>query len=473
MKHKEKIMKKIETKLNGQFLELFNNSSSLSNTDSDFLQDKRKLAIDAFKILGFPSNKNENWRKTDLSKTLEMDYVLDFESKERNTHLKSMFECDINDFDTDLFTILNGWCLDNNPIIKQDNGLIIAPINKVQQEFPKLFNTFFGKLTEENNNGLIALNTAFFTDGYFIYVPENMEVERTIQMVNLIDSEKKIFSNTRNLVVLGRNAKLKLVHCDDSLSSNGSFVNTVTEIFVDDGAHLDYYKLQNKDEHATVMTNNFIRQGRDSSTRSNTITLNGGLIRNETNVKLAGQGSHADIFGLYLVDKEQFVDNHVFVDHMISNCTSTQLFKGIADEKAKVVFNGHILVRQDAQRTEAFQNNNNIQLTDTVSIDTHPFLEIYADDVKCSHGATVGQLDTDALFYMMQRGICERTAKMLLMFSFTQEVVNKIKLPILKERIEDLITRRLKGELSACENCALSCDDPDAVITFDIDISKI
>lgn len=474
MKHKEGIMKKIETKLEEQFLVTYRkNAALLSKNDSEFLYGKRTAAVEAFKALGFPSNKNEGWRKTDLSKTLEHDYTLDLENQNRKTNLKSIFECDINDFDTDLFTILNGWCLAENPPMKMDNGVIIAPISRAQQEFPEIFNAHFEQLTTESTNGLIALNTAFFTDGYFIYVPDNVEVDRTIQMVNLIDSEIRLFSNTRNLVVLGNNAKLKLVHCDDSLTSSGSFVNSVTEIFVGEGSHLDYYKLQNKDEHATVMTNNFIKQGRDSHTQSNTITLNGGFIRNETNVKLAGTGANAEIYGLYLVDKNQFVDNHVFVDHMVSNCTSSQLFKGIADDNAKAVFNGHILVQQDAQKTEAFQNNNNIQLTDTVSINTHPFLEIYADDVKCSHGATVGQLDTQALFYMMQRGICERTAKMLLMFSFTQQVIENINLPVLKEKIENLVTRRLKGELSACENCALSCEDPDAVMTFDIDISKI
>jgi len=467
-------MKKIETKLEGQFLEFFHNfSKSFAQNDTGFLMGKRNSALKSFQNLGFPSTKNEGWRKTDLFNTLKQDYIIDFQEKNRNTSLKSIFECDINDFDTDLYTILNGWCLDENQTINYDNGVIITSMNHAQKQYPEIFNAHFGHLASESKNGLIPLNTAFFTDGYFIYIPDNIELDRTIQMVNLIDSEEKIFSNTRNLVILGKNAKLKLVHCDDSISSNGSFVNTVTEIFVDDGAHFDYNKLQNKDEHATVMTNNFVNQGRDSETHSNTITLNGGVIRNETNIKLAGKGGHAGVYGLYLVDRSQFIDNHVFVDHAVSDCTSNQLFKGIADDNAKVVFNGHILVRQDAQQTEAFQNNNNIQLTDTAEISTHPFLEIYADEVKCSHGATVGQLDNEALFYMMQRGICERSAKMLLMFSFTQQVIEKIQLPVLKEKIEDLVTRRLKGELSACENCSLSCDDPDAVITFDINMSKI
>ncbi len=461
-------MKKTETLLQRRFQEAFEDFAG-----DDFAAGFRKEAFEKFMSLGFPSVKEESWRKTDLTEVLGRDYVINYKDKQRSTELKSMFECKVNDFDTDLFTMINGWCSGSALDYKADNGLIITSVNSAIKEYGDIFGKYFNSLARDENNGLVALNTAFYSDGYFIYVPDNVEFERVIQIVNLIDTQKSIFSNTRNLVVVGKNAKLKLVHCDDSLSTNGSLVNNVTEFFVEDGGSIDFYKLQNKDEEATVLTTNFMQQGRDTHVRSNTITLNGGLIRNETKLKMAGRGGTSEIYGLYLVDRKQFVDNHVTVEHAVSDCSSTQLFKGIADEEARAVFNGHILVAQDAQRTEAFQNNNNIQLTDTASVSTHPFLEIYADDVKCSHGATVGQLDTEALFYMMQRGICERTARMLLMYSFTGEVIDKIRLSALKETIQDLVTRRLKGELSACENCALSCDDPDAVITFDIDVSKI
>jgi Fe-S cluster assembly protein SufD len=464
--------KQRETKAGMLFSEYFENTDFPSD-DTVFLTDKRRAAAGHFAKTGFPSTGSENWRKTDLTETLNRDYDISFSSKERTLQLKSIFECQVNDFDTDLFTILNGYCINENKSLDTDSGIVVCSMTKAQHDYPELFEKYFGTAAKDEKNGLTALNTATFTDGYFIYVPDNTDYGRTIQMVNLIDAAKRIFTNTRNLVIVGRNASLKLVHCDDSLSAHGSFVNTVTEFFVEDGGKLDFYKLQNKDEEATVITNNFIKQGRDTHTRSNTITLNGGLIRNDTVVEMNGRGGESEVYGLYLVDRRQFVDNHVFVDHAVSDCISRQLFKGIADEEARAVFNGHILVRQDAQRTEAYQNNNNIQLTDTAAIDTHPFLEIYADDVKCSHGATVGQLDTDALFYMKQRGICDRTARMLLMYSFAQEVINKIELPALSESIQDLVTRRLKGELSACENCSLSCENPDSAITFDIDMSKI
>ncbi|OIP01289.1 MAG: Fe-S cluster assembly protein SufD [Bacteroidetes bacterium CG2_30_33_31] len=466
-------MKKIETKLYDDFLELFRiNPKAFSHGNSNFVKQQRELSRQNFEANGFPSNKNENWRKTDLSKALNNNYIIDYQEIERGKETKSLFECEIIDFDTKLFTILNGWWASNTDLTSNSQGVIISSMRKAQLDFPEIFDKYYGKVAKEEN-GLISLNCAFYTDGYFIYIPDNVEFTQTIQIVNLIESQSKLFSNTRNLVVMGRNSKLKLVHCDDSLSRVDSVVNSVTEIIVGDGANLDFYKLQNKDEHSTVLTSNFIEQGANSQTNSNTITLNGGLIRNHIDVKLAGKGGNANVFGLYLVDKTQFVDNHIFVDHAMPNCTSRQLFKGIADDNAKAVFSGHILVRQDAQKTEAYQNNNNIQLTDTAGIFTHPFLEIFADDVKCSHGATVGQLDNDALFYMMQRGICERTAKMLLMFSFTQQVIEHIQLSKLRERIVHLVTRRLKGELASCENCALSCENPNSVMTFEIDMEKV
>jgi Fe-S cluster assembly protein SufD len=456
------------TKYN-ELMSLFqSNALTLKSTK---LNEIRAEAKKVFEEIGFPTGKEEKWRKTKLKNVLELPYEINLDGKDRTDPLKSIFECEINNFDTDLFTILNGWHEDKSDI--REDGVIITSILKAEQEYPELFYKYFGKQVNTNQNGLLALNTSSFTDGYFIYIPDNVNHDRTVQIVNLINSKTRIFVNTRNLVVLGKNAKLSLVHCDDSLSSFGSFVNTVTEFFVDEGAKLDFYKLQNKDDQATVITHNFVDQQKDSTTRSNTTTFNGGIIRNDTHVTLSGQGAHADVLGLYLVDRKQLVDNQVKIDHAVSDCTSNQLFKGIADEEARAIFNGHILVRKDAQRTSAFQNNRSIQLTDTAGIDTQPFLEIYADDVKCSHGATVGQLDEEAMFYMRQRGICERTSRMLLMFSFVGEVIDMIEIPALKERVSDLTSRRLKGELSACENCALSCEDPDKVVSFEIDMSKI
>jgi Fe-S cluster assembly protein SufD len=207
--------------------------------------------------------------------------------------------------------------------------------------------------------------------------------------------------------------------------------------------------------------------------KTNSITLNGGLIRNNVDVKLNGEYAEADVFGVYLMDKEQHVDNQVFIDHASPNCYSNELYKGILDDKGTAVFNGHILVRKDSQKTNAYQNNKNILLTDTARANAKPFLEIYADDVKCSHGATVGQLDNEAMFYLQSRGIKEHDARMLLMYAFAADVINKINIEALKIRIDDMVKKRLRGELSVCDKCVLHCSSPEKEINFDIDLSKI
>jgi Fe-S cluster assembly protein SufD len=467
--------KEIAIELKDELLKQFEQHYEVfASGDSDYVKARRRRAVEIFAENGFPSRNLEAWRKTDLTKALAKDYHLDLSKKLDNSDVREFFSCEINKFDTDLYTQVNGWWVDGEESLKTyDNGTIVGSLKAAMNKYPELFEMHYGKYVSNEKNGLIALNSAFFSDGYFIYVPDGVEHDRTLQMVDIINSKKHEFVNTRNLVILGKNAHLKLVHCDDSIAFQNSLINTVTEVYMDHASNLEYYKLQNKDEDAVILTNTFFHQEADTNLMSNTIILNGGLVRNDTNVLLNGKGSNADVIGLYLVDRKQFVDNHIYIDHAVSNCTSNTTFKGIADDDARAVFNGHVLVRQDAQQTLAFQNNHSIQLTNTSRIDTHPFLEIYADDVKCSHGATVGQLDEEAMFYLMQRGICERNAKMLLMLAFVTEIVNKITLPALRENTDDLVRRRLKGELSACDQCSIQCADPDKPLVFEIDMSKV
>lgn len=465
----------IAIELKASIISRFSNvENDLSGSALPFVKNKRKNAIEYFAQLGFPNTQSESWRKTDLSSALERPYNWYLEKPSTQTNLNDVFKCDVNDFDTDIYAQLNGWFIDQKEeLTKMPDGTIVGSLSAAMTAYPNLVEKHFGAYASDETNGLIALNSAIFTDGLFVYVPKNVETKRTLQLVNIISLNENIFANTRNLIILEANSKLQIIHCDDSIDFKHSFINTVTEVFIGDGAQLDYYKLQNKDSDSVVLTNTYVHQEANSSLHSNTISLNGGLIRNGINVTLNKPGAQADVSGIYLVDKKQFIDNHIFIDHKAPNCTSNQLFKGIADDSAKAVFNGHILVERDAQQTVAYQNNNNIQLTETSKIDTHPFLEIYADDVKCSHGATVGQLDSNALFYLMQRGICYRNARMLLMVAFADEVVNKIKIDVLRNRIYDLIRRRLKGELHACDQCSIQCVNPDSPMQFDIDLSKI
>jgi Fe-S cluster assembly protein SufD len=289
----------------------------------------------------------------------------------------------------------------------------------------------------------------------------------------MINREEPLMVNTRNLIILGKESKLTFMHCDDSVNHFASFINTLTEVYLGEKANFDLYKLQNINDNTSLLNNTFFHQETQSKLRVNVLSLNGGKIRNELHVDLMGEYAEADLNGVYLMDKQQHIDNQVFVNHAKPNCYSNELFKGVLDEEASGIFNGYIYVARDAQNTNAFQRNNNILMTPQAVIDTMPFLEIYADDVKCSHGATIGQLDEEAMFYLMQRGISKSDARLLLMYAFLAEVTSKVSIDALRNNYEDMIKRRLRGELSICERCVLHCSAPDKPVEFEIDMSKI
>lgn len=462
--------------LKDKMLGLFEkNREVIFKNDSAEQADLRMKAIEFFMNTGFPDKKNEKWRNTDLSKTLESEYNYYFEPTfKENINLKKIFRCDIPNLNTDMISQLNGWYIsENGAIRKTSEGILIGSLAAARIEYPEIFKKYYSKIAEHNKNGFVALNTAFALDGVFIYVPDGLKVDIPLQMVSIIMHHKNIFIQNRNLIILGKNSNLTLVQCNDSLDYQRSLTNTVSEIFIEKNATLNLYKLQNKNDNSTLINTLFFNLENDSHLSSNAITFNGGLIRNESYVKLNGRGCNSNILGLYLMDKRQHVDNQVFIDHVCPDCTSNELYKGILDDSASAVFNGHVLVRKDAQKTNAYQNNKNILLTDKATVNTQPFLEIYADDVKCSHGATVGQLDMDAMFYLRSRGIGEHNARMLLMYAFAAEIINKITIEPLKIRIDDMVKKRLRGELSICDQCVLHCSNMEKPVQFDIDMSKI
>ncbi len=432
----------------------------------------RDEAIDNFLKLGYPTRKLEAWKFTDLQPALDIQYLYDPQPVDQNVDVKKIFMCEIHNFETYLFSQLNGWYVwEHSPISEIPGGAFVGSLREARKRFPEIFEKHYGKYADIKTGALEALNTAFALDGIFIYVPDNVVIEKPVQMVNIVNTPDNIFIQPRNLIVLGRNAKLTLVHCDDSIHKGHNFTNAVSEIFIDTNAELDYYKLQNKDDDCTLINNNYFYLSDYSRLTSNTLTFNGGLIRNESKVKIDGGGADANLYGLYLMDRKQHVDNRVYIDHAKPGSFSNELYKGIVDEHASAAFYGHILVQRDAQKTNAYQNNRNITLTDTARVDTNPFLEIYADDVKCSHGATVGQLDQDAMFYLRTRGICERNSRMLLMYAFAAEIAQKISISVLKERTEEMISKRLRGELTICDQCVLHCKDEP--IDFMIDMSLV
>ncbi len=450
------------------------NFEAISASDTAQMTRLRSDAIKTFEKLGFPSQALEKWKNTNLTDALHNDFEISYSKPEKPVDINNIFKCEIHNFETYLFTQLNqNYIFSQSPLTILDNGIIAGSLAEVMKLYPELFAKYYSKkIPADKDNGLVALNTAFAQDGFFIYVPDNVQVEKPVQMVHLVNTNHNVMIHPRNLIVLGKNSKLTLLQCDDSINHQFSFINAVSEYYLDEYASLDHYKLQNKDDKSVLYTHNFFHLENNSNLSTNTISLNGGLIRNEAYISIDGEHCDVNAYGLYLVDAKQHVDNNIFVEHLKPNSNSNELFKGIIDDQASAVFNGHVYVKKDAQKTNAFQRNKNILMTNEAKVNTKPFLEIYADDVKCSHGATVGQLDPEALFYLRSRGICERSARMLLMYAFGVEVVNNISIEILKTRIAKMVEMRLKGELSICDQCVIHCKD-EKEITFNIDLSKI
>ncbi len=457
-----------------RLLELYSLHSDAIKGQSTPLSNRlRSNALSIFKEKGFPTSHLEAWRYSSLDHLLQTEYAFDFSNQSRSLEIESIFTCDVYDLDTFSVTLLNGWFVYKHaPLTRLSNGTIIGSLAKAMEVYPELIDKYLGKAAKIEDSELAALNTAFMQDGLFIYVPEHVKVEKPIQLINIVYSDTPVFLQPRHLIIADKHSELTLVHCDHSLTHKVSFTNTVLELFTEEGAIVNHYKIQNKGRNSALVTSNYFYQKQNSRLYSSIVTLNGGFTKNIIDATLSQPGCHSDHSGLYLADHNQHVDNQLFLDHAAPDCTSEQLFKGIVDDQARSVFSGKILVRRDAQRTRAYQNNKNLLLSDDARANTQPHLEIYADDVKCSHGATVGQLDPEAMFYLRSRGLCEKTARQLMMYAFAVEVINKINIQPLTLRLDHMVEKRLRGELSICDQCMIHCNSLEPT-TFSIDLSKI
>jgi len=442
-----------------RYLKLYNeNIKRISENSAPFINSFREEAIKNFVKTGIPTRKNEAYKYTNLNPWFNHKYKSYFIPVDSDFEKAEEFSCDVEDLDTYGIVLLNGFYPTINSKLRElPGGIQIGSINEAAKVFGSTIEKHYGKYLNGNNDGLVHLNMAMAADGVFIYVPAGTTLKRPVQVVNLVQSDSDMFNQQRNLIVIEKNADFTLIICDHTLSPNKFLTNAVTEIFVGENARFDIMRVQNEHNNACKITNTFIHQERDSYVSSNNVTLHGGLVRNSTYHYLAGEGAESNSYGLFLADKWQHIDNYVNVDHAFPNCRSNQLFKGVLDEMATGAFNGRIYVHKNAQGTVAYQKNNNILLTDDAKMDTKPQLEIYADDVKCSHGATVGRLNDDALFYMQSRGISKREALLMLMFGFAHEVIRNIKVEALQERMDSLVMQRLKGELSRCAICMVKC----------------
>ncbi len=413
----------------------------------------REVATEAFARLGIPSSKVEAYKYTNLQAWFKATYRFTPTESGFSGNIDEVFTCDVDALESYTVFAVNGRYYEGSSYTRLPEGVVIGSFAELSVKHPELMHKFYGKLAPADADGVVALNTLLACDGIFVYVPKNMVVEKPIQVVNILTGDTDRMVNQRNFIVIEENAQARVLFCDHTLSNSRFLVNSVTEGFVDASGNLDFYNIQNQHNGVVQVGGYYFNQETKSVLSANYFTLNTGVTRNNIFARLGGVHAENHISGLYLTDKNMHVDNFSFIDHAMPDCESNELFKGVMDDGSTGAFTGRIMVRPDAQRTNAYQSNNNLLLTDNARMNTRPQLEIYADDVKCSHGATVGQLDEKALFYLRARGIGKEEATILLMYAFAYEVIEKIQLPGLKEQIRLLVEKRFRGELDKCDSC--------------------
>ena len=440
-----------------QYLDLYRECRGMLDAHSAaVLNAKRQEAFEAFCQQGFPTRKVERYKYTDVPAAFAPNYGLNLNRLDIPVNPYDVFRCDVPNLSTSLYFVVNDQFYDKAlPMATLPEGVRVMSLRQAATEMPDLVQRYYGSLARSGKDAINALNTMLVQDGLFVYVPRNVVVERPIQIVNILRADVDLMVNRRVLVVLEQGAQAKLLFCDHAVDDREFLATQVSEVFVGENAHLELYELEETHVKSKRFSNMYVDEARNASATIDSITLHNGLTRNRTDVTLSGEYSEINMYGCVIADKEQHVDNNTLIDHRVSNCQSTELYKYVLDDKAVGAFAGRVLVREGAQKTVSQETNANLCATRTARMYTQPMLEIYADDVKCSHGSTVGQLNDQALFYMRQRGIPEEEARMLLKFAFAGEVLDSIRLDALKDRLHYLVEKRFRGELSKCEGCKL------------------
>ena len=440
-----------------QYIDLYNQCKGMINKHApQVLNDLRDKAFDDFCRLGFPSNKVERYKYTDMQKIFEPDYGLNLNRLEIPVNPYDVFKCDVPNLSTSLYFVVNDSFYDKIlPKCSLAEGVVVGSLSKVATEHPELVAKYYGKIANTGDDAVTALNTMLSQDGLMVYVPKNVKVEKAIQVINILRSDVDLMVNRRVLIVMEQGSEAKFLFCDHAADDRNFLATQVIEAFVGENAKLDLYCLEETHYKNTRVSNVYIEQQANSVVNHNVITLHNGVTRNRLDLVFKGEGAECFANGCVIADKSQHIDNNTLIDHQVGHCTSHQLYKYVLGDEAVGAFAGRILVRKDAQKTSSNEINQNLCTTKKARMFTQPMLEIYADDVKCSHGSTVGQLNDVAMFYMRQRGISEKEAKLLLEFAFVNEVVDQIQLEPLKERLRYLVEKRFRGELNKCEGCKL------------------
>lgn len=433
----------LKDKLVSSFLALENNG--FIDVDSK-IHNIRTKAIDAFEAKGFPTKKDEEWKYTSLKSVLNKDYTV-FPKEENAVELKDVKKYFLHEIDSYKIVFIDGIYssfLSETTHSGMDICLLSAALTK--PKYKMVVDHYFNKIAK-NNEGVTSLNTAFTRQGAYIHIPKNTVVPKPIQVMYFSTNNNNLLLQPRNLIVVDENSHVQIIERHQNLDNSESLTNSVTEIFANKKAIVHYYKIQNDTVKASLIDQTFVQQKDHSIVNVNTYSFGGKLTRNNLEFYQDGERIDSNLNGFTLIEDKQHVDNHTLIKHNQPNCESHELYKGIYSDKSTGVFSGKVIVDKIAQKTNAFQQNNSVLIGDKATINSKPQLEIFADDVKCSHGCTIGQLDNSALFYMQQRGISKEDAKALLLFAFADDVLEKIKIPQLKNRINAIIAQKLDVEI--------------------------
>ena len=417
---------------------------------SDVMNSVRDEAFERFASAGFPSKKVERYKYTDIQKLFAPDYGLNLNRLTIPVDPYNAFHCDVPNLSTSLYFVVNdGFYQDEKPKGHLPEGVVIGSL----KEFAT--SEYYNQLAGKANDATTDLNTMLAQDGLYVFVPKNVKVDRAIQVINILRSDVDLMVNRRVLIVLEAGAELKMLFCDHAADDRNFLATQVIEAYVGENASLDLYCLEETHAKNVRVSNVYIDQQANSRVNHNVITLHNGITRNKLDLTFSGEGAECQCYGCVIADKQQHVDNNTLITHKVPHCTSNELYKYVLDDKAVGAFAGRVLVEHGAQKTTSQMTNQNLTATKEARMYTQPMLEIYADDVKCAHGSTVGQLNDAALFYMRQRGISLAEAKMLLQNAFINEVIDKMQLEPLRDRLHHLVEKRFRGELNKCEGCKL------------------
>ena len=434
-----------------QYIDLYKQARGMIHEhSSDVMNSVRDEAFERFMSSGFPTRKVERYKYTDIQQLFAPDYGLNLNRLTIPVDPYNAFRCDVPNLSTSLYFVVNDvFYQDEKPKGHLPAGVIIGSLKDFATS------AYYNQLAGKANDATTDLNTMLAQDGLYVYVPKNVKVDRAIQVINILRSDVDLMVNRRVLIVLEEGAELKMLFCDHAADDRNFLATQVIEAYVGANASLDLYCLEETHHKNVRVSNVYIDQQRDSRVNHNVITLHNGVTRNKLDLTFSGEGAECQCYGCVIADKHQHVDNNTLITHKVPHCTSNELYKYVLDDKAVGAFAGRVLVEHGAQKTTSQMTNQNLTASKQARMYTQPMLEIYADDVKCAHGSTVGQLNDAALFYMRQRGISLEEAKVLLQNAFINEVIDKMQLEPLRDRLHYLVEKRFRGELNKCKGCQL------------------